>query len=266
MSLSGMRVFNAAVQQYRTSQENLAKIKEAKKKSKREEELFEIEKKKALLDIESKKHDGRMNDYEYDIHKRQVEDWYKQEKKRSEVKTYDQNEAEMKETQGLKLSRENMKSLVAQNPDVQRQIMGEVASQLGQVETEKGIGQIAAEEQAMAARGELVPVGRGASRGFKTVYPEKKKETIYTNTKEFQVNKTTQEIRKSFDNISTYDKMTEDEKISIARKSAKMIHYGRIDGEEIEETKEKYKKGEVHNFGAKGRWKYLGNDQWEEVD
>lgn len=77
--MSGIAIFNSAVKQLQSSQKNLQTISEARKKLEQEQEMFGLKKKKAELDLEVARKEGRMTDLQADVLEAQHKTYTKQE-------------------------------------------------------------------------------------------------------------------------------------------------------------------------------------------
>jgi hypothetical protein len=80
--MSGVRIFNAAMNKMQETRKNLLAIKQARQKMEQDNELFDLRKKKAELDLETANREGKVSDLEYDILSVQNKEYLKQEEQK----------------------------------------------------------------------------------------------------------------------------------------------------------------------------------------
>lgn len=117
--MSGINVFNSAVRQFQSSQKNLMAISQARKKMERDEQLSDLKKRKAELDLEEGEITGSLNKVKRDFLKGQIDEYFKQEKTISEGRAAMIDQAEAKESAMSDQSMGLAKQVIKNDPLVQ---------------------------------------------------------------------------------------------------------------------------------------------------
>jgi len=117
--MSGIRVFNSAIRQLQQSQQNLAKVRMAREKNNRDNELFDLKKKQAESKLQEQKLETQMTEVDYEFQKTQLDEYFKQQKKIKEGQTAQINQTEALETNKMQTAQNVSKDLLKRDPRVQ---------------------------------------------------------------------------------------------------------------------------------------------------
>lgn len=126
--MSSIRVFNAALSTYNKSRQDYQATQAAKEKSKREQEMFDLKKKKAQIELEEARQTGKISDLNFKIYKSQADEYFKEQKKIMEGKSAQVNIAEENSMQGMKKSEQVAKNIFESDPILQEYFLGPAMS------------------------------------------------------------------------------------------------------------------------------------------
>jgi len=218
------------MRQYRSLGADRASVEVAKEKTAREEEAFEIEKKKKLADLEYAKSRNQMSAIDYKIHSANYNEWSKQ-----RGKIFEGIKAQQEMTGAVLEEQQNRADSVAEevarrSPEVQQQVFGRIA---------EGQPVFSAEESmSRGGLGQLTPTRTGSGYGFKREVPKAPKQQKLKDTDRYQILDTAtkmadedEKIRQ--EGIGTPDpktkEMTREQKIKYFMPKAKRLMYGMPD-------------------------------------
>jgi hypothetical protein len=117
MGLKAIHTFAAATNSYLNTVKTLSAIQQARHKQEQDDQMFEINKKKSLLDLDAARVAGRLNNAEADFEEQKLKYNTNQIKKVNEAKNILIDQEEHKNTQALNYFGTIMKSSL-QDPDV----------------------------------------------------------------------------------------------------------------------------------------------------
>jgi hypothetical protein len=229
--MSAIRVFNTAVQTMQKSQQNLAAVNMAREKHNREMESWKQKKKINDIKMDQAVTSGAMTKMDAEIQRSQYKQYLKQQQDIMKGREAQINATEQQNADTLKQSVDMAKMAYKSDPYAIQQ------SYSGMLEpyTLGGHTFFRQQRQPRQAQGETVTQKDVANLARQLTDDEP-----YDAENEVPYN---QRLRKN---------------MSVARE----MLLGETNAS-MEQPQEKFNVGEVKSFGAKGKFKYIGNDQWE---
>lgn len=133
MGLSGALIFNSAVDQIQASAKNLQALQDARKKRKQEDEMFDINKKKAELDLKASELKGESTSIQNKIQKSLMDEYFSQQKMINDGKNAQIDQVEHQQTTQLDRAKNVAGTILKTDPLVQSMVAQRINPRLATV-------------------------------------------------------------------------------------------------------------------------------------
>lgn len=138
MGINGAKVFAGAIDQAQRSAQNIEAIRQARQKRKQEDEAFDLNKKKANLELEEMRLKNSGTAMEHKIRDFQLKEYERQQKARFQVKDDILDQEEHKQTMQGKMAQTVAKQVFNQDPQLQYELAQRLNPGLAQVPGPQG--------------------------------------------------------------------------------------------------------------------------------